>query len=553
MKSRVLLFAAILFLVLSIIMAVVSLFPVTTGESEPSVWINDTFTLSQNEVRRQGLGSLHGGENTTVIVRGDNFVKNFSIVTYNGLRFANYTQKDINFTFTAGADYYEAVFYTQSPDAGKVHFQMSVLEPKVLYPFFWLNHYAKVIFCGSLVLVTVLTLKFAFLERAKTYASNLSPPTLSQKNRKSLLVLLSLSLVLWFLLLAVNSNPLASFENWYTDHARHSYVASLFTKTGFSIFNSPLGSLASNDGSYYKFVTWPEMPHLYPLGSVFLFLPFGALLQNGFDAVMIFKLEIALFLVLSHVCLYFFLKHYLKKDISFGLKLLGVYIIYVPLVIYSANGMFDAVAFLFSLFSLTAFMVGKYDYFLLLVGISVLFKYQAAIFLFPLIILGLLIYLKDKGISGLLRNKLVILGAVFAVISGATAFLSAPFLLQTRPELVMNGINAFAPNAQLPWALQSFSVLLTLGVTLAFAVYMLNKNSLLSLSALFMLLPSFTLPYFQNWYLPFIFVYVLIPQSKKEIQLTMVWLIFMVAVLSFGGIAYNPLAIFENLRSMLRI
>ncbi len=88
----------------------------------------------------------------------------------------------------------------------------------------------------------------------------------------------------WFFLLAVNSNPLATFENWYTDHARDSYVSSLFLKDGFSVFDEPLGKLASLDNSYYKFVTWPEMPHLYPLGSIFLFLPFGVLLQNGVDA-----------------------------------------------------------------------------------------------------------------------------------------------------------------------------------------------------------------------------------------------------------------------------
>ena len=120
------------------------------------------------------------------------------------------------------------------------------------------------------------------------------------------------------------------------------------------------------------------------------------------------------------------------------------------------------------------------------------------------------------------------------LISAFTAYLSAPFLMQTRPEFIMNGINAFAPHSQISWTLQSFYVLLTLAVTLVYAFYMLNKNSLLSLSALFLLLPSFTLPYFQDWYLPFIFVYVLIPQRKKELEATIVWLIFMVAVLSFG-------------------
>ena len=138
-----------------------------------------------------------------------------------------------------------------------------------------------------------------------------------------------LSLVLWLSLLAVNSNPLATFENWYTDHVRHAYVSSLFLKDGLSVFNQPLGTLASQDNSHFMFVTWPEMPHLYPLGSILLFLPFGALLQNGFDPVLVYKLEIALFLVFAHICLYFFLKVFLKKNMHLFWKLAGVYIIYL--------------------------------------------------------------------------------------------------------------------------------------------------------------------------------------------------------------------------------
>jgi hypothetical protein len=69
---------------------------------------------------------------------------------------------------------------------------------------------------------------------------------------------------------------------------------------------------------------------------------------------------------------------------------------------------------------------------------------------------------------------------------------------------------------------------------------MLNKNSLLSLSAVFLLLPSFMLPYFQDWYVPFIFIYALIPQRKKELEVTMLWLFFMIFVLSFAGGNYYP-------------
>jgi hypothetical protein len=550
--AKILLFATLLFLTLSIVLAVVSLFPIYPGGNQSSVLINSTFKLSPNETYRQGLGSFRAGENISLLVQSSTaFQKNFSIVTYNGLSYSNSSQSDINYSFTAGADYYDAVFLSDSPNAGMVHFQASVQEPKALFPYSWLTEASKIIFLLSLGLAMLVILKTVFSNSSKFKPNRFSTPSLSLKNRRLLLTLLLLSLTFWLFLLAINSNQLATFENWYTDNARDSYASSLFLKDGLSVFDQPLGKLSSLDNSNYKFVTWPEMPHLYPLGSIFLFLPFGVLLQKGFDPPLIYKIEIAIFLVFATVCLYFFLKNFLKKNMTLLLKLVGVYIIYVTLIVYAADGMFDSVAFLFSLFALYMFMTERYDYFFLLVAFSVFFKYEAGIFLLPLIIVGLIKLFQTNRLSSLLRNKAVIAGAIFGFVSIVTAYLSAPYFLATGPQLIMNGINAFSSNTQISWAVQSFSVLLTLAVTLAYAVYMLNKNSLLSLSALFLLLPSFMLPYFQNWYLPFIFIYVLITQQKKELEVTMLWLIFMIFMLSFAGTSFNPLQILNGLKLLL--
>jgi hypothetical protein len=177
----------------------------------------------------------------------------------------------------------------------------------------------------------------------------------------------------------------------------------------------------------------------------------------------------------------------------------------------------------------------------LLVAVSVFFKYQAGIFLFPLILVGLIRLFQENKLRSLVSNKAVIAGVFFGLASLFTAYLSAPYLMATSPQLIMNGVNAFAANTQISWSLQSFSILLTLAVTVAYAVYMLNKNSLLSLSALFLLLPSFLLPYFQNWYVPFLFVYVLIPQQKNELEATTLWLTFLIVVLSISGANYQPI------------
>jgi hypothetical protein len=363
---------------------------------------------------------------------------------------------------------------------------------------------------------------------------------------------------------------MATFENWYTDSARHPYTSVLFTKVGFSVFDTPMGKLSSADGSFYKFVTWSEMPNLYPLGSVFLFLPFGALLEGGMAQVLVFKMEIALLLVVSHVCLYLFLKRFWrqelslapkdvylkpfwKQEFSFILKAVGTYILYIVLVVYSANGQFDSVAFLFSLVAVVMFLGERYDLFFLFVAVSSTFKYQAGIFLLPLILVSLMRLFQNSTPSAIVKNKAILAAVGLVAVDLFTGYLSAPFLMSARPELVMNGVNAFSLHAQIPWYLQAFTVLLTLVVTLVCAVYLLNRSRLMSLFMVFSLLPAFTMPYFQPWYLPFFFVFPLIPQSKRSLEVTLVWLIFMALVLSFGGLSYNPLAILDNVRRILKL
>jgi hypothetical protein len=543
---------SIILLVLSIIIAIASIYPVTTNFTQSKIIINDTFSLSQNQIRRQGLGAFQGGENITVLVESPKiFAKNFSITTYSGLRYQNNSSHNLNYTFTGGADYYEAILYSETEQTMFINFQVSVEQIQVLYPFAWLAHYVKLLFIFSVGLSSITLLRLTLLASKSPVKRPL--PFISQGSCQRISIFVIASLIFWLVLLAFNTNPLGTFENWYTDHVRHAYSASLFLKDGLSVFSEPLNVLSSKDNSTFKFVTWPEMPHLYPIGSILVFLPFGALLQYGINPNLIYKLEITLFLIFAHVCLYFFLKIFLKKNLNISWKLLGIYIIYVTLIVYAANGMFDSIAFLFSLFAVTMFLINRYDAFFFLVAISFLFKYQAGIFLMPLIIIGILNLIKEKNFKELIQNKGVVGGAIFGLISVSTAYLSMPYLIQTRPQFIMNGINAFSPNAQIPWSTQSFFVLLTLVATLIYVYYMYNRNSILSLAALFILLASFSLPYFQNWYLPFIFIYALIPQSKRDNEATMLWLIFMMAALSFGNSAFNPITIIDNFRTTFRI
>lgn len=550
-KARIFLLVAIVFLVLSVSLSVASLFPATTGSNQKNITIAESFRLSQNEVYRKGLGAFIGGENISLIIDCPTvFMKSFSIQTSNGTIYSVTSNQNLTYSFTADPHYYEVVFTSNSSSASWIHLQMTVEKPQVLYPLSWLNPSAKIMFLISAGIALLIILKWIYSKGTEKLETISFSSSISKTFRNRLLAMLLLSLFLWLILLAANTNPLATFNNWYTDHVRDNYVSSLFLKDGFSVFSQPLGTLSSQDHSHYMFVTWPEMPHLYPLGSILLFLPFGAMLQSGFEPILVYKLEIALFLVFAHICLYFFLTVFFKKNSHLFWKIAGLYIIYVSLVLYAAGGMFDSIAFVFALSAVMMFLSERYDRFVLFMGFSVFLKYQTAIFLLPLIVVGLMKVIGKNNFGSFIRKKIVIFGAALLGVSGFTAYLSAPFLLQTRQALVMNAINAFVPHSQVSWVYQSVAILLTLTVTLVYAAFMFNKNTLLSLSAIFLLLPSFMLPFFQYWYIPFIFVYALIPQRKKEFEVTVLWLIFMVVMLCFSG---NPLQFLNSFQIISKI
>ena len=571
-EDRRLFFGFLLLLDLGVVFSIFSFLPVFGVGKQTNTIIDNSFRLTPQETYRQGLGSFHGDENITVsAVWGTDNPVSFTLLTYKGPLYSSNSASDIAYEFSAGADYYEAEFRATGTSFTEIHLQVSVAKPTVEYPFSWLGTPAKVLFLISWVVIMMLILGPIVnnSNSEQTMVPTQSRPLTNQKKNLPLLKLaILLSLLFWLVLLASNSYPLATFENWYTDNARHPYTSVLFTKVGFSVFDTPLGTLSSSDGSLYKFVTWTEMPHLYPLGSLFLFLPFGVLLENGFAQAVVFKMEIALLLGIAHVCLYLFLKrfwnqeltlspreffstHFRKPHFGFILKAAGTYVLYIVLVVYAANGQFDSVAFLFALAATMFFLVERYDLFLVLAAVSSTFKYQAGIFLLPLVMISLNRLFQNSKPANVLRKKAIMAAAGLAFLDLFTAALSAPFLMSARPELVMNGVNAFSPHAQSPWGLQAFAVAFTLAVTLASAVYLLKRNRLVSLFMVFALVPAFMMPYFQPWYLPFFFVYPLISQSEQSLQVTLVWLIFMSFILAFGGLAYNPLAILDNIRRIL--
>ena len=72
--TKILLLVTIVFLILSLVLSVLSLFPIVTEKNEKISLFNDSFRLSQNEVYRKGIGTFQGGENISVIVESSTSV-----------------------------------------------------------------------------------------------------------------------------------------------------------------------------------------------------------------------------------------------------------------------------------------------------------------------------------------------------------------------------------------------------------------------------------------------------------------------------------------------
>ncbi len=166
---KTLLLVAMLFIVLSVSLATVSLYTIPDkGSSQTRVLINETFQMSPNETYRQGLGSFYGDENVTVTVESSpplpaNFslqmpLSNDVLLVKTGMSY-NTTQTSFSYTFPASPDYYDAVFTSTSNQTGTIHFEALDQKPQVSYPNSWLTEPSKILFLASLTAAILLAFK----------------------------------------------------------------------------------------------------------------------------------------------------------------------------------------------------------------------------------------------------------------------------------------------------------------------------------------------------------------------------------------------------------
>jgi len=526
----------------------------THGEDiEKHVLIDDTFRLSPNEIRRHGLGALRAGDEICITVRElNNLTVNFSVVTYGRTIYERESTGYDETNFTADYDYYEVVFYNNASTSRNINLSASLERRAERYPNLWLVTPAKsVFFIGWTLTLLILVWRVVKtpLERSIVRCINAASRSISNKK---LVILLLCSCCFWLSFLTLPGYSPWGLQNWYTDHARHPYSAYLFTKHGFSVFDTPLGKLASIDNSSYKFVTWTEMPHLYPIGSIFIFLPFGLLLQSGVPFSIVSKIEMALFLIFAHICIYHFTKHFSGKPLGRLVKYTGLCGFCFFLILYSANGMFDSIPLLFSLVSVIEFVKNHYSKSVIYAIVAASFKYQAAIVLAPLMLIALIRLYKDVGLCDIAKKTGLPFTLILVSVEAYTVYLNAPFIMRTRPELIMNSIYLFGPHAQLPWQTRFFAIFSTLALTLIIALHMLRKGGNINSSLLFYaLLPFFTMAYFQPWYFPYFYIYALIPERASQVNFVVLWLVAISLILSLGYFKYDLLWMAELIRRAL--
>jgi hypothetical protein len=170
-RTKVFFLIGAVLMVLSVVLSLASIYAHSTGEASSRTIIDDTFHLSPNEERRQGIGNFHGNtslgnESLTLLVdtSGD-FVWNFSVITYGHSIYSYLGSEDVSYSFQSGADYYEAVFLVDGANSGDVHFQVVVDQPEFSYPYVWLSASAKALFFVAVSIVLLALLYWVICEK----------------------------------------------------------------------------------------------------------------------------------------------------------------------------------------------------------------------------------------------------------------------------------------------------------------------------------------------------------------------------------------------------
>jgi hypothetical protein len=233
--------------------------------------------------------------------------------------------------------------------------------------------------------------------------------------------------VAWLAVCVVLSVPLFkpprySLAPLYTDHMRHAYAAWALLNIGPEVFTTPIASW--DFGASHPFDMWATLPHLYPIGSLILFLPFGVAINLELVPEPIVNMAMVMLFGVCGVVASWLLYRTLSE--SYRPVLLGaVLVIAVPsYVFWGLNGFFDTVAVVLALVGVRAYR-HRNDGTAMVALVCALSLHYRLWYLGPLAVVAAARYWRTNGVVDRQLGLVGVLGAG----SLASFFLTVPGLL----------------------------------------------------------------------------------------------------------------------------
>jgi hypothetical protein len=147
--------------------------------------------------------------------------------------------------------------------------------------------------------------------------------------------------------------PRYSLAPLYTDHMRHAYAAWALLNIGPEVFTTPIGQWEF--GASHPFDMWTTLPHLYPIGSLILFLPFGIVINLELVPELLVNMAMIMLFGIGGVVGSWLLYQTLSESYEPVLLTVVMLMVAPSYVFWGLNGFFDTIAVVLALYGVRAY------------------------------------------------------------------------------------------------------------------------------------------------------------------------------------------------------
>jgi hypothetical protein len=285
--------------------------------------------------------------------------------------------------------------------------------------------------------------------------------------------------------------PRYSVAPLYTDHMRHAYAAWALLNIGPEVFTTPISQW--NFGASHPFVSWPTLPHLYPIGSLVLFMPFGVTINLGLVPEPLVNISMVMLFGVFGVVASWLLYQTLRD--SYEPILLGIVLLMVvpSYVFWGLNGFFDTIAVALALYGVRGYWRGNNGSSMLAL-VGALSLHYRLWYLGPLALVVAWRYWRTY--DGLLDWRLALVGVLGAG-SLASFFLTLPGLLALSKSPLVHKNPLGLTDDITPLTLLALGI----AVALLAVVYRYETNPIILVSLTLAVISVFTFTQWMPWYL----------------------------------------------------